>query len=701
MPLTDAAIDIDREADASQRGDYFDRVHQRSFSLNVFLMNAVELIDAMHRVKDPGEGMNLMMEKNRDAGRQTHRELNRHVHNFVSSALTLVEHTRVFMRTYYAGTALITAYENKVVQIFAQSPVAQFVQGLRNYMLHKGLPNSNMFVKFESNPDAQDGGGTIESGVIFDIRSLLEWEGWKPVARRYLENSGQHLDLLLFAQEYFALVKEFHGWLDESLAEHHAIDLKAKSYPQAYENSSSEPGERLDRESPVELGVFEFEADISAEIAHRSTDILDNIQKLDFLEVPAQFETKRPTAQINAEDVVDSFAFSGATTAGGMAVSFIQREGDLYGLDEKGTRLLDLLVDYVKRVDWVRSGVSRKFITSVFYDWARNNFSQGGQSSFAQNLIDEARENMTSIEVWTPIDHMEVEQGFDFGPVRIEPITSATMTYFQEVAPIPRPEQADDVNRLFENLRGDIQGYAAVVVTIEAEPEAAMERALTIAQDAVGLLNLFSPAATKSYVFNPVSLIGAACIPSAKQIALYEDGFSLTERTLPKHIGRWRMSQQRASELNPELLQAAASLVIPDALDEFSLAVRSSILAFTKGTSMTAPWDRLHDCLRALEGVLLRHDAEPRAHTVARRMSTLLSLGGTDAEEVRRIVYKIYWLHGRSLPTQDVRSETEMVALFTIYAYHALCFVLGSTSSFRSKLEFLIELDDEANKLAP
>ena len=173
MTRPSSAAEFFRQISESAGSDYLDRAHQRSFSLNVFQMNAVELIEAAQRLKDPDQGMALMMEKNREAGLQAHRELNRHVHNFVSSSLTLVEHTRVFMRKHYADTVLLVTYEKQVIATFAQSPVAQFVQGLRNYMLHRGLPNSSMFMKFATRPGATDGSGMMETGVQYDTTSLL------------------------------------------------------------------------------------------------------------------------------------------------------------------------------------------------------------------------------------------------------------------------------------------------------------------------------------------------------------------------------------------------------------------------------------------------------------------------------------------------------------------------------------------------
>ena len=83
------AGDIHRKIMDSAGATVVNRAHMRSFSFNVFHMNAIELLEATHRVKDPSQGVAFMM-SNQGVGTQAHRELNRHLHNFVSSALTLV-----------------------------------------------------------------------------------------------------------------------------------------------------------------------------------------------------------------------------------------------------------------------------------------------------------------------------------------------------------------------------------------------------------------------------------------------------------------------------------------------------------------------------------------------------------------------------------------------------------------------------------
>ena len=697
MAEPSSVADLLRQITDSSGLAYLNRVHQRSFSLNVFRMNALDLIEAVQRVKDPDQGMALMTEKNREAGLQAHRELNRHVHNFVSAAFTLVDHTRVFMRGHYAGTALLAAYEEQVTAIFSESPVAQFVQGLRNYMLHRGMPNSSMFMEFTTNPGATDGSGKLESGVRYDTSSLLDWDRWNLVARTYLEQAGKHLDIQEFAQEYLTLINQFHGWLDATLAAHHQSDIQGLNQLQAQLQAISPaimPTSAVPAESSDSATIepFEFSSMQSTELSQISSNILGKIRELHFQRVPQGFQTERPTTQIAEHELIGPITFWEQGASGEPTFMFISHEGKFYGLSASDYNGLDSLIDTVMKSPWAYTSLGGEFVKNVFFDWARQRFVADGPP-FTEALSMVARESVKPVEIWAPIANLEVEHSFDFGPVRIESITAAVMENLRSRAPSPQPEQEQQVNNFFEELRRKIQGYAAVVVSMEAEPVIAQERALRIAQDAVGLLRFFSPAAPNSCLFSPVALTGAEYIPTSKLIVLSENGFIHNQSVLPKHMEYWRLPTQQISELKSGLLNTAASLVTPKGLSEFALAVRASLLTYSKGTTLVDPLDRLQSCLSALEGVLLGHEMEPRAHSVANRMSFLLSHRGADREAVKQSAQQIYWLQSQPQLMSKGRREDELITAFTFYAYNVLCGVLSNAATFSSKIQFVNEVD--------
>lgn len=641
-----SAADIHRRIMESAGAAVLNRAHMRTFSFNVFQMNAIELIEAAHRVKDPSQGIALMMASNRDAGTQAHRELNRHVHNFVSSALTLVEHTRIHMRKHYGGTDFMATYEAQVAATFAQSSVAQFVQGLRNYMLHRGLPNSHMFMTFTATPGATDGSGTTETGVKINTASLLDWDGWKPAARTYLEKAGADLDVQEFAQEYLALASQFQGWLEASIADHHRRELEELNELHS-DLEAADPKARLATASVAKPSVLGQEA--ASDFTFGQIDDLDGIALELFGKIrelrprtsAPGFPSEREAVTITDQELIGPAVYWGQEEDGTAALAFIRREGKDFGLAQSDYESLEALFACVKKSGWARESVSDEFTEEVFMDWARARFQSGSSAPFSVALTTIVREKVIPVEVWAPIAHLEVEEAFSFGPVRIEPITAAMMERLAAMMPPEETGQQDKVRLLLDDMKRKFQGSAAVLVTLTAEPKMAQDRALRLAQDAVGLLRFFSAPAATSYLFSPLSLNGAEYIPIARLMVIHENGLIYSESVLPKQIVDWRLSKQQLSELQTDLFATAASLVTSAGLSEFALAVRASLLAYSKSTTFVDPLDRLRNCVSAVEGIFLKHELEPRAHSIANRMALLVG-GAKDREPLKQTVRQIY-----------------------------------------------------------
>lgn len=140
-------------------------------------------------------------------------------------------------------------------------------------------------------------------------------------------------------------------------------------------------------------------------------------------------------------------------------------------------------------------------------------------------------------------------------------------------------------------------------------------------------------------------------------------------------------------------MDAAALLVVPEGLSDFALAVRASLLSYSKGTTLADRLDRLRSCISAIEGVLLKHEMEPRAHSVANRMSFILAHAGAARDSVKQIVRQAYWLQDQPALTAQGRREDELIRFFTSYAYDVLRIALSNTATFGTKIQFVIDVD--------
>lgn len=697
MQQNNSAAEIHLKILESAGTAILNRAHSRTFSFNVFQMNAMELIEAVRRVKDPSQGMALMMTGNREAGTQAHRELNRHVHNFVSSALTLVEHTRIHMRKHYEGTDLMATYVAKVVATFSQSPIAQFVQGLRNYMLHRGLPNSQMFMKFTATPGATNGSGTTKTGITISVDSLQKWDGWKLPARTYLERAGVSLDVQEFAQEYLVLVYQFQEWLEASIADHHRHELEELNEL----HLSLEAAELQVTPTDVsEVGSSESSQEAKSDFTFNKIDDLDRIalelfekiHELHFQKHVSGFPSEREAVIITAQELIEPMVYWSQVEDGTSAIAFIQREGKDFGLGQSDYESIDALITCIKKSEWARESVSDKFTEDVFIEWARNRFLAGPSETFSVALIASVRQNVIPVEVWAPIAYMEVEEAFSFGPVFIEPVTSVFMERLAGMLPSQGTGHQEAAKQLLSDIKSKFQGTAAVRISLSAEPKMAQDRALQLAQDTVGLLRFFSPQAATSYLFSPLSLHGSECIPIARLMLLHETGLIYSESSIPNRIEQWRLSKQQFTKLQSPIFEAAASLVNVAGLSTFALALRASILAYSKSMTLVDPLDRLRNCISAVEGVFLKHEMEPRVHCVANRMALLIG-DLKDREPIMQTVRQIYWLQNEPRLNFLCRREKDLIFAFTNYAHHALQSALGNISNFKSKSQFLEAVD--------
>lgn len=680
---------------------HVNRSHARSFSFNIFQMNAQELIEITRRVRDPVQGLELMSVKNREAGAQAHREISRRVHNFVAASMTLIGHTREFVRENYTNTPVANTYSERVKVDFGDEPVAKFVQDLRNYMLHRGLPDSHMFLEARQDPDNPDSGQELTTGVRFPTDALLAWDGWTAPSRAFIERAGEYLDIHAFVEKYLDKVVQFHTWLNAELDRFHAGDLAQmrslqEQLAQLYQGSEINvmPGtaEAIDAPHSADAAPsalhFEFSREHAAAIDEAGVAILSSIRRLDLAKgTAASFMTDRPVnAMIEPIETPMLWHFD---SDGRRVFVFIETDDGIFGLDEEAYAKLQPIEDRILEAVWAKQTLSREFVDNVILRWCRSSFRIAVPSSLSDALVTASRDAVEPVEVWIPIAYLEIEAPFDIGPARIAPITRAMLDDLEAKLRSRGPQHQDDVALLFEDLRKQMQGFAAVVIRIEAERDRAEQEAQALAQNVVGLLRFFSPAASTSWLLCSTALLGAEIIPQFKVLVLGTDSFAYSARTIYRESPYWRISRDDLIRLQQVGLSAAGRLVRTEGLSEFALAVRSSILLYSKGTTFPDPIDRLVHALSSLEGVLLKHIMEPSEYNVGERMSLLLAQEKAARTDIEHNVREAYRLRGQHGATILVPNEQASLARFIGNAYHVLQIALANVPSVTTKADFV------------
>lgn len=151
-------------------------------------------------------------------------ETSRLLHNFLASAKSLVDHTRVIIDALYPTPFKFKQeYHNKLEEMVIQAPVQKFIQDLRNYTLYYALPLQKIQgnLQFINKQNSQ-------YGYCMQIKlddKFRKWDGWNGKAKDYLTQFLDSIDIKSLVSEYHILIEDFYKWLEQRQQELHKEDF--------------------------------------------------------------------------------------------------------------------------------------------------------------------------------------------------------------------------------------------------------------------------------------------------------------------------------------------------------------------------------------------------------------------------------------------------------------------------------------------
>ena len=217
---------------------YHQLVVAHSASQHIFAGNCQQLRQMLLLIHDPEKSLPMFNVDKRSELALAQNEVVRLFHNFVAGALTLVEHTRIMMRDDSVKKTVRTEYQQRVADSFANNPLAGFVQDLRNYILHKGVP----FTGVELNWTAAS--QTIDTRVFLDLSRMKDWDNWSTRSRTYIDSAKEKVTLLQVVEDYTVMVRSFHEWFIKWFMQLHTTELDQLRALQEQWNRGISPDDR-------------------------------------------------------------------------------------------------------------------------------------------------------------------------------------------------------------------------------------------------------------------------------------------------------------------------------------------------------------------------------------------------------------------------------------------------------------------------
>jgi len=155
-------------------------------SWTVYLRNTHELIRLLN-VPASNLGVSLqLMGDDREATAPFWEELDQRLHNLLSSAVSLVDHTRRLLKYYEPDVPTFVAEYGRRNTAVTDMNETSFLRDFRNYLLHYGAPP--VVQNMDLGPMTQ--ADTTGHSIKLSATRLLEWDKWSARSRRYLSSFG-------------------------------------------------------------------------------------------------------------------------------------------------------------------------------------------------------------------------------------------------------------------------------------------------------------------------------------------------------------------------------------------------------------------------------------------------------------------------------------------------------------------------------
>jgi len=246
------------------------------FSLNIFLDATDDLISSVNIFKGEVEKPNFWDRPQKQHFEKLERNINRGVFSSTAAAMALVDNSREFSKKYS-----VESYQEKIDQLFTNNPQHKFIHSLRNYFSHVKITKANWKI------EVSKGGRSVF--FLLDQAELLKWNNWKSLAKQFINEHPNDVNVESLFAEYSKSVKGFHDWLRSAVWEVHSQDISEfLSYLRAVKGVSSYSAWNLLIQQayiPKEINPYMFldryltssEIDEVLAMKHRSKEQIDRI----------------------------------------------------------------------------------------------------------------------------------------------------------------------------------------------------------------------------------------------------------------------------------------------------------------------------------------------------------------------------------------------------------------------------------------
>lgn len=345
----------------------------------------------------------------------------------------------------------------------------------------------------------------------------------------------------------------------------------------------------------------------------------------------------------------------------------------------------------------MRSKLSTSFIEASLFTWIKKKFNNEDVAiSFTNFLDQQAATSIETITLWTPVANLEIEVPLSLSKSELRPLSKKVIDQWEQKLIALSKGNKESITVLFDDLRKKYQGLAAVVTTVEAEPERAREFAMEEAERITSVLGIFSGAVLIPDIKCVSKIKGTESIAIATTIMENEgDRFQVNSEILDKSSARtWRLTQEEITHIRELLLDSFSRLLAAESLNAFEKAVLNSILLYSKSAFTSDPVEKLVYILSSLESILLKNENEPIQQNLAERLAVFTAQELAERKQIIKTVKSVYGIRSRYLHHGHTHAELGLMSEFMLCVWNFFMQLAANIGRFSTKDDFVCAIDD-------
>lgn len=187
------------------------------YSLHLFNRNFDALNELVGGLSSPEVDHSAFMNRvNRGKSHVVRKEILFRLHNYVASAKSLVDHSRIVYEKMYEREGKMEEYENVKKERLIEDKLVQFVQELRQMCQHYKLPYVGSSWEIMSN----------DFKFLLSKDELLQFDNWNSRAKEFIERHDESIDLKEVIDGYHRKILSFHRWAIDKYKDMYSSELE-------------------------------------------------------------------------------------------------------------------------------------------------------------------------------------------------------------------------------------------------------------------------------------------------------------------------------------------------------------------------------------------------------------------------------------------------------------------------------------------